>query len=154
MFTCMGNICRSPLAHGVFETMVADAGLHDRIDVDSSGTHSYHVGKSPDLRSIEVAARHGVDLTHQRARQAVREDLLNFDYILAMDSDNYQGLMQHAVGDGGAKISLLLEFAPETKQREVPDPYYGGARGFDNVYKLVEAGSRGLLEHIRATYKL
>ncbi len=152
MFTCMGNICRSPLAHGVFESMVVEAGLQQHIEVDSSGTHSYHVGNPPDPRSIEVAERHGVDLSLQRARQAVAADLQEFDYIMAMDSDNYQGLMSFADQGEGRNVSLFLEYASEVSRREVPDPYYGGARGFDDVYSLVEAASRGLLAHIRTTH--
>jgi protein-tyrosine phosphatase len=154
IFTCMGNICRSPLAHGVFESMVAEAGLPDRIEVESSGTHSYHVGNQPVPRSIEVAARHGIDLTSQRARQFIASDLAEFDYILAMDSDNYQGIMAHAKSGEGDNVTLFLQFAPEIKRREVPDPYYGGDRGFDDVYELVKTASRGLLEEIRSKHQI
>lgn len=152
LFVCMGNICRSPLAHGLFEAMVAEEGLSEMIVVDSAGTHAYHVGNPPDPRSQETALRHGIDLSGQRARRVALPDFERFDYILAMDRDNYSLLADSCPDEQRHKLSLFLEFAPELPEREVPDPYYGGASGFEQVYNLVEAASRGLLEEIRKTH--
>jgi len=152
LFVCMGNICRSPLAHGLFEAMVAKEGLSEMIIVDSAGTHAYHVGNPPDPRSQETALRHGIDLSGQRARRVAQPDFERFDYILAMDRDNYSLLADSCPDEQRHKLSLFLEFAPELPEREVPDPYYGGASGFEQVYNLVEAASRGLLEEIRKTH--
>lgn len=152
LFVCMGNICRSPLAHGLFEAMVAKEGLSEMIVVDSAGTHAYHVGNPPDPRSQETALRHGIDLSGQRARRVAQPDFERFDYILAMDRDNYSLLADSCPDEQRHKLSLFLEFAPELPEREVPDPYYGGASGFEQVYNLVEAASRGLLEEIRKTH--
>ena len=145
----MGNICRSPLAHGHFEALVKAEGLDEQIQIDSAGTHAYHIGKQPDPRSQEVARRNGLDLSYQRARQVNREDFELFDYILAMDRDNLAILTQHAGEAYRHKVRLFLEYAPEVKQEEVPDPYYGGPEGFDHVYRLVDAASQGLLAAIR-----
>jgi protein-tyrosine phosphatase len=153
LMVCMGNICRSPLAHGVFERMVREEGLSHLIEVDSSGTHSWHIGKRPDPRSQEVAMRHGLDLNYQQARKVTADDIDTFDYILAMDRDNLeilQGLAQSK--EVLAKISLFLDFADEIELTEVPDPYYGGPQGFDHVYELVEAAARGLLQSINQKF--
>jgi protein-tyrosine phosphatase len=153
LMVCMGNICRSPLAHGVFERMVREEGLSHLIEVDSSGTHSWHIGKRPDPRSQEVAMRHGLDLNYQQARKVTADDIDTFDYILAMDRDNLeilQGLAQSK--EALAKISLFLDFADEIELTEVPDPYYGGPQGFDHVYELVEAAARGLLQSINQKF--
>lgn len=151
LFVCMGNICRSPLAHGLFEEMVAREGLAEVIAVDSAGTHAYHVGEQPDPRSQETALRHGIDLSGQRARRVSQPDFERFDYILAMDRDNFSILVDSCPDEQRHKLSLFLEFAPDLPEREVPDPYYGGASGFERVYALVEAASRGLLDEIRKT---
>ena len=152
LFCCMGNICRSPTAHGVFEGMVREAGLSKRIFIDSAGTHAYHVGETPDRRSQETAKKRGYDLSLQRARKVKAEDFLAFDYVLAMDQDNYYNL--HAICPAGyeARLALFLDFAPDLGQREVPDPYYGGANGFEQVFDLVEAASRGLLADIQGKF--
>lgn len=149
LMVCMGNICRSPLAHGLFDELVAREGLGDAIVVDSAGTHAYHVGEQPDPRSQETARCHGIDLSGQRARRVAGADFERFDYILAMDSDNFSILAESCPDEHRHKLSLFLDFAPELEEREVPDPYYGGASGFDRVYALVEAASRGLLAEIR-----
>lgn len=149
LFVCMGNICRSPLAHGLFEELVAREGLADAIAVDSAGTHAYHVGEPPDPRSQETALRHGIDLSGQRARRVAPADFERFDYILAMDRDNFSMLAASCPDALRQKLSLFLEYAPELPEREVPDPYYGGASGFERVYAMVEAASSGLLSAIR-----
>lgn len=152
LFVCMGNICRSPMAHGYFEHLVREAGLADRIMVDSAGTHAYHVGNPPDNRAQQTARRRGVDLGGQRARKALREDFEVFDYILAMDSDNHALLAALSPAGKESKLHLFLEFAPQLAQREVPDPYYGGADGFEQVFDLVEAAAQGLLADIRSRH--
>ena len=149
LFVCMGNICRSPTAHGVFQTLVESEGLADAVRVDSAGTHAYHVGEPPDLRAQETALQRGIDLSGQRARRVASMDFDGFDYVLAMDRDNYQILERLCPAGHEHKLRLFLDFAPEVGVREVPDPYYGGARGFEKVMDLVEAASRGLLAEIR-----
>ena len=149
LFVCMGNICRSPLAHGLFEHMVREAGLAEHIVVDSAGTHAYHVGEPPDPRSQETARRRGVDLSTQQARKVSEKDFEAFDYVLAMDKDNYQVLAEICPPGREHRLRLFLEFAPELPETEVPDPYYGGASGFERVYDLVEAAARGLLKEIQ-----
>lgn len=151
---CMGNICRSPLAHGLFEDLVEREGLSDLIVVDSAGTHAYHIGEAPDPRSQQTARRHGIDLSHQRARRVAHPDFEEFDYILAMDRDNYSILVRSAPAEHHSKIRLFLEFAPERDEEEVPDPYYGGPEGFDRVYDMVEAAARGLLQDIRSRHHI
>lgn len=141
----MGNICRSPTAEGVFRKCVEDAGLGDWIVIDSAGTHGYHVGDPPDRRASAAAERRGVALNDLRARQVHAEDFERFDHILAMDEDNLELLLQQSAPQHRAKVRLLLEFS-SSGQREVPDPYYGGASGFERVLDLVEDASRGLLE--------
>ena len=149
LFVCMGNICRSPTAHGVFRKLVEEAGLQDRIEIDSSGTHAYHVGKAPDPRAQETARRRGLELGDLRARQVSQEDFERFDYILAMDEENQYSLSLICPLEHQQKLRLFMEFAPEWGVREVPDPYYGGATGFEQVFDMVEEACRGLLEHIR-----
>lgn len=149
LFVCMGNICRSPTAHGVFESLVERAGLSQQIHVDSAGTHAYHVGNPPDPRSQQTALSRGFDLSRQRARKAEREDFLQFDYVLAMDRDNFQHLRAICPPGMEEKLSLFMDFAPELGLEEVPDPYYGGSRGFDKVFDMVEVAAQGLLEDIR-----
>ena len=149
LFCCMGNICRSPTAQGVFEALVVREGLADRIEADSAGTHAYHLGEPPDTRSQATARRRGVDLSGQRARKALEEDFLRFDYVLAMDEDNL-GLLASICPRGQEhKLHLFLDFAPHLGIREVPDPYYGGPSGFERVFDMIEDASRGLIEEIR-----
>jgi len=155
LFVCMGNICRSPMAEGVFRRMLEGAGLTTVVYVDSAGTHSYHVGSPPDMRGQQAAARRGVDLRSLRARQVTARDLLDFDYVLAMDSDNYRHLLELcATPELQEKIRLFLEFAPDLPEREVPDPYYGGLSGFDRVLDLVEQAAEGFMLHLRAQHRL
>jgi protein-tyrosine phosphatase len=149
LFCCMGNICRSPTAHGVFEALVVREGLGHLIEVDSAGTHAYHVGEPPDRRSQETALQRGVDISGQRARQACVEDFSRFDYLLAMDRDNYRILSALCPCGMSHKLRLFLDFAPGVDLREVPDPYYGGPSGFDQVYDMVEIAAAGLLDEIR-----
>ena len=152
LFVCMGNICRSPTAEGVFRQLVEQQGLAGQISVDSAGTHDYHIGDPPDARSQAAAARRGYALSSLRARQVTIEDFARFDYVLAMDEDNLSLLQQQCPDEYCGRLKLFLEFAKDRELREVPDPYYGGAQGFAEVLDLVESAARGLLEHIRATH--
>ncbi len=150
LFVCMGNICRSPLAHGFFEQLLEQEGLQDRVAVDSAGTHSYHVGDPPDERAQRSALIRGFDIREQRARRVQVSDFEQFDYVLAMDNENRANLEQLCVDTvQRQKLRLLLAFAPHLSEREVPDPYYGGSSGFERVIDLVEEASYGLLEDIR-----
>ena len=146
---CMGNICRSPTAQGVFERLVREAGLEEQIEVDSAGTHAYHVGENPDGRSQQAALRRGIDLSAQRARRVDASDFVEFDYVLAMDSGNYRDLMDRCDVDGRSRVRLFMEFAPKNGATDVPDPYYGGVHGFEHVLDLVEEAAAGLLQTIR-----
>jgi protein-tyrosine phosphatase len=147
LFVCMGNICRSPLAQGVFEEVLRREGLEDEVFVDSAGTGHWHVGSPPDERALGAASVRGLDIIAQRARQIRPEDCQNFDYILTMDEENYRTVA--ALCRGGAVVRPFLDFATDSPEREVPDPYYGGPDGFERVLDLVEEASEGLLEDIR-----
>jgi protein-tyrosine phosphatase len=150
LFVCMGNICRSPMAEGVFRHYVREAGLAGRILSDSAGTHDYHVGEPPDPRAQRAAARRGYDLSDLRARQVKREDFEVYDYVLAMDRLNRRTLERLCPPPHATKLRLFLEFGPDSAGREVPDPYYGGADGFERVLDMVEPAARGLLAHLQA----
>lgn len=145
LFVCMGNICRSPTAEGVFRHFVEQAGLSDRLRIDSAGTHAYHTGEPADRRARAAAERRGMSLDGISARRVTVDDFERFDYIVAMDEDNLLRLRDEAPAEHHEKISLFLDFA-DCEEREVPDPYYGGAAGFERVLDLVEEASRGLLE--------
>lgn len=154
VFVCLGNICRSPTAHGIFRQMVIDRGLEREIKIDSAGTAAYHIGKQADARSREVALQRGIDMEDLRARQVNLGDIIEFDYILAMDEANYSDLLDLALPEYRHKIRLFLEFAPQFEEKEVPDPYYGGDEGFQFVFELVTAASEGLLSEIEQKYGL
>ncbi len=150
LFVCLGNICRSPTAEGVFTRLVETEGLADRIEIDSAGTHAYHVGAPPDTRAQEAARRRDIDISGLRGRKVERRDFERFDYLLAMDRDNYAHLQAMAPPAHAHKVSLFLQFAAaEDLPDEVPDPYYGGADGFERVLDMVEQAAAGLLETIR-----
>ena len=149
LFVCMGNICRSPTAEGVFRHIVQQAGLGDRIEIDSAGTHAYHVNEPADRRARAAAERRGYSLDGIRARRVEEADFTRFDYIIAMDRDNLAMLQEQVNDDHRASLHLFLEFC-DAVEEEVPDPYYGGAAGFERVLDLVEDASRGLLEKLRA----
>lgn len=145
----MGNICRSPTAEGVFTHLLMARRLSDAFEVDSAGTHAYHVGDAPDLRSQKAARDRGVELKHLRARKVSQNDFENFDYILAMDGENHAVLSQSCPDNHLHKVRFFLEYAPQLKQLEVPDPYYGGAYGFERVIDMVEAAAEGFLEALQ-----
>ncbi len=148
LFVCMGNICRSPTAEGVFRNLVESRNLQDQIMIDSAGTHAYHVGEKPDPRSRAAALERGIDLSSQRARKVAQDDFERFDYVLAMDRSNYADLQSLLTPGQRDKLHLFLDFANAWDETEVPDPYYGGSHGFERVLDMVEDASQGLLEDI------
>jgi protein-tyrosine phosphatase len=154
LFVCMGNICRSPSAEGVFRHLVQQAGLEDEIIIDSAGTHSYHVGGAPDPRSLQHALKRGYDLSTLRAWQIKPKDFSRFDYIYAMDRENLENMRRICPPELAEKVSLFLALAPELETDEVPDPYYGGTQGFEHVLDLIETASERLLEKIRREHKI
>ncbi len=149
LFVCMGNICRSPTAEGVFRRLLAEAGLEGRVRVDSAGTHGYHIGAPPDRRAAAAAKARGFDLSGLRARRVVTEDFDEFDLIVAMDSDNLDDLRAMAPDAGRAESRRLMDFSDGSHGPDVPDPYYGGLNGFELVLDLVERACAGLLEDVR-----
>ena len=150
LFVCMGNICRSPLAQGVFEGVLRREGLEGEVSVDSAGTGSWHVGSPPDERALSAASHRGVDISSQRARRIKPEDCENFDYVLTMDEENYRAVA--SLCRGSAVVRPFLDFATDSPETAVPDPYYGGPDGFERVLDLVEEASKGLLQDIRARH--
>lgn len=148
LFVCLGNICRSPTAHGLFEAYVKANQLDHRIAVDSAGTAAWHVGCPPDSRSVEAAYGRGYALDHLRARQVQPEDFEQFDYILAMDRENLANLEAMRPADFAGHLGLFLSFADEIEAVEVPDPYHGGPQGFEEVLDMIEAASDGLLARL------
>lgn len=154
LFCCMGNICRSPTAQGVFADLLRREGLTAVVEVDSAGTHAYHTGSAPDQRAQAAAKRRGIDLGPQAARQVRSDDFADFDYILAMDRENLALLQQMCPAQFGDKVGLLLEYAPHLGIEEVPDPYYGGSAGFDRVLEMVLEAAQGLLQDIRRRHSV
>jgi protein-tyrosine phosphatase len=150
LFVCMGNICRSPSAEGVFRHALQMHAPDLRIEIDSAGTHEYHIGSAPDRRAIAAAARRGIDLSSLRARHVSDSDFESFDLILAMDEDNLRELQQRAPREHHGRIRLMMEFAPAALARNVPDPYYGGPEGFEHVLDLLEEAAQGLIDHLRS----
>lgn len=153
LFVCMGNICRSPTAEGVFRHLVTQAGVQEHFHIDSAGTHVYRVNNPPDPRAQRAALEGGVDISSQRARQVETSDFEDFDHVLVMDRQNYDTLMFVCPKPHSHKVKLFLDFAPHLKTREVPDPYYGGERGFERVLDMVEEACRGFLASVRPDLK-
>ncbi len=149
LFVCMGNICRSPMAEGVFQKLLEQSGLADQVLIDSAGTHAYHVGKSPDPRAIRTASERGIDLGRLRARQVERGDFEEFDLVLVMDEHNYDTLVFTCAKQHQHKLDYLLDYAPHLGTRNLPDPYYGGEIGFDRVMDMIEDACEGLLRHLQ-----
>jgi protein-tyrosine phosphatase len=149
LFVCLGNICRSPTAEVVFRAVAQRDAPDLVLEIDSAGTAGYHVGELPDQRTRQAAARRGYDMSALRARVVEADDFEHFDLILAMDRENLRALERRAPAHARERIRLFLEFAPEAGIGEVPDPYYCGPNGFEDVLDLIEAASRGLLEHLR-----
>jgi protein-tyrosine phosphatase len=149
LFVCLGNICRSPTADGIFRELVRREKLDQKITVDSAGTGDWHIGKAPDARTIAAAGKRGYDLSVLRARQVSSVDFDKFDYVLAMDNNNLRDLHRLKPANFAGHLGLFLEFGSRKSHREVPDPYYGGSDGFELVLDLVEEAAEGLLTHIR-----
>jgi protein-tyrosine phosphatase len=145
LFVCLGNICRSPMAEGVFRRVAEEEGLIDRFEIDSAGLGDWHIGQAPDHRAQKAARSRGVDISDQSARQVVDEDFDRFDLLLVMDRSNYAELKARAPHEARAKIRPFLDFAPHVGTKDVPDPFFGGTEGFDHALDLIEAASRGLL---------
>ena len=153
LFVCMGNICRSPSVEGVFRGIVSRELPDLHIEIDSAGTHDYHVGEPPDPRAQRAAQRRGIDLSGLRARRVTADDFERFDLVVAMDPLNVVVLEELCPPEQRSRIRLLLEFAPEAGRSDVPDPYYGGSNGFEYVLDLAEQASRGLVVHLRTVLR-
>jgi protein-tyrosine phosphatase len=145
----MGNICRSPTAEAVFRHYVENAGMSEKILIDSAGTHDYHIGDKADARAQRAAQQRGYDMSRLRGRQVEEGDFSNFDYVLAMDMANLSILQRITPPDSDTRARLFLEYARHHGEREVPDPYYGGEDGFERVLDMVEDAAQGLLQEIR-----
>ncbi|HET9821372.1 MAG TPA: low molecular weight protein-tyrosine-phosphatase [Burkholderiaceae bacterium] len=154
LFVCMGNICRSPTAEGVFRKMVAQSPLAGRVDTDSAGTTGAHAGSAPDPRAIEVAARRGYDIAGLRARQVAQGDFDVFDYIIAMDEHNVRYLKGICPTRLAQRIELLMDYGGEEDETDVPDPYYGSLRDFEHALDLIEDGCHGLVEYLTDLHRL
>lgn len=148
LFVCLGNICRSPTAEGVFRGLCESRGVGGQIRVDSAGTGDWHVGNPPDSRAVAAAARRGIDLSSLRARQVRVADFREFDFVLAMDSSNFRDLALLQPQDAPTQLSRWLSWAGSGAPVDVPDPYYGGDEGFERVLDLIEDASRGFLAHL------
>ena len=151
LFVCMGNICRSPTAEGVFSRLLKTHNLQDEYIVDSAGTHAYHIGNSPDLRAQHHARMRGIDLGHLQARQVSEKDFEVFDYIVAMDNYNYALLIELSADSQQDKVVMMMQFASTFNEAEVPDPYYGGDNGFERVLDMLEDATQGLLKFSQQT---
>lgn len=149
LFVCMGNICRSPTAEGVFRKMATEQLSEHAVTVDSAGTHAYHRKEPPDRRAQVAAERRGFDLSKQQARVLMDDDFRNFDYVIGMDADNLEKLLERCPDEHRGKVSLFMSFAADSDYTEVPDPYFGGPAGFEKVLDLVEQASQGLIEEIK-----
>ncbi|HXW11016.1 MAG TPA: low molecular weight protein-tyrosine-phosphatase [Steroidobacteraceae bacterium] len=149
LFVCMGNICRSPTAEGVFREFARRHAPDLELEIDSAGTHDYHVGEPPDPRALKAASTRGLDISGLRARQVEAADFERFDLILAMDRLNYETLRERSPPAFRSRIRLLLEFADDASREDVPDPYYGGPKGFEEVLDLLEDAAAGLLAEVR-----
>lgn len=151
LFVCTGNICRSPTAEGIARHKLREEGLDATVSVDSAGTHDYHAGEGPDPRARKAAQSRGYDLSGQRAREVTTSDFQRFDLVLAMDRGHYQELKRRCPRDQGDRVKLFTSFVPGNV-RDVPDPFYGSPRGFEEVLDLVETGVDGLIAHLRQNY--
>ena len=152
LFVCLGNICRSPTAEGALRKLIEESELSQLIEVDSAGTHAYHIDEPPDARARQAAARRGIDISSLRGRRATARDIDEFDYVLAMDEENYHNLIR--MQGERENIRMFLEFSRNFDDREVPDPYYGGSGGFERVLDMIEDACEGLLADIKSRHSL
>jgi protein-tyrosine phosphatase len=148
LFVCMGNICRSPSAEGFFTAALQRSGITDVVTTDSAGTHSWHIGHAPDSRAVETASEFKVDIGHLRARKVAASDFERFDLIIAMDHSNLADLQRIQPPGSKASLKMMMDYHPEGRLQEVPDPYYGGKEGFIHMCELLKAATEGLLEDI------
>lgn len=147
-FVCLGNICRSPTAEGIFQHLIDEAGLSNFFEIDSAGTSAYHIGESANSKSQHTANKYGITL-HSKARQFNTSDLEDFDLVLAMDNENFNNVQQMANEHHLSKVGHMRDFDPDPGNREVPDPYHGGAEGFENVFQIVKRSCQQLLDELR-----
>ena len=154
LFVCMGNICRSPMAEGMFRKAIDEAGLDRHVAADSAGTHAYHVGDAPDVRAQQAVRRRGADISQLRGRKVADEDFDAFDYILVMDGDNYSKLIERAPAHHHGKIRRLLSFSRKYPNLDVVDPYYGGPQGFEENLDMIEDAVHGLIREITGDNKV
>ncbi|MCB9196051.1 MAG: low molecular weight phosphotyrosine protein phosphatase [Flavobacteriales bacterium] len=145
LMVCLGNICRSPLAHGILEQKLTDRGINAY--VDSAGTNGFHNGELPDSRSMEIALRKGLDISHQRSRQITKQDLRDFDLIYVMDQSNYNNVLRIASEDQYDKVKMIMNESQPGKNISVPDPYYGGAQGFENVHNMLDEACEAIIKN-------
>jgi protein-tyrosine phosphatase len=150
LFVCLGNICRSPMAEGVFRRIAEEEGVLDLFDIDSAGLGHWHIGQAPDTRAQKAARDRGIDISGQSARQVKHGDFARFDLLLVMDEGNFQELVQLAPADARHKVRRLLDYAPKARTKDVPDPFFGGPEGFDHALNLIEQAARGLLASLTA----
>ncbi|MCW8869858.1 MAG: low molecular weight phosphotyrosine protein phosphatase [Proteobacteria bacterium] len=151
LFVCMGNICRSPSAEAIFSQLIKTSDLQQQFEIDSAGTHAYHVGNPPDARSCEAAHKRGIAMQHLRARQVQAADFERFDRLIVMDQDNLDELKNRFPGQALDKVSFMMSYAGQRTETEVPDPYYGGEDGFERVLDLLTDAAEGLLSDIKTT---
>ncbi len=154
LFVCLGNICRSPLAEGIFKKLVKERGLDSFITIDSAGTSNWHINDPPDIRTVEIAEKHGIDLDHL-GQQISDKDLEKYDYVIAMDSENYENIqkLKYDPALQKAEVILMRDFDSQRSGADIPDPYYGGEDGFQLVYDLLEESLQNFLDHIVAKHK-
>jgi len=153
LFVCLGNICRSPTSEGVFRKLAAQHRIEHAVEIDSAGTGGYHIGRPPDARAAAAAAKRDIDITALRARQVITQDFEIFDYVIAMDRQNYEYLIRLAPRHVRNKVCLFMDFASDWSIEEVPDPYYGGVAGFERVLDMIEDASKGLIEDIKLRFQ-
>lgn len=158
LFVCTGNICRSPTAEGIFRSLVENDGKAEDITVDSAGVSGWHEGQCPDMRAIQTAQDNGLDISGLCARRVIRDDFKDFDLIIALDRSHLEALKemrpQFSPAHEKAELRLMMDFAPQFKTKDVPDPYYGGAKGFQNVFEMIYAACENLLIEIKGRYNL
>lgn len=148
LFVCMGNICRSPSAEGFFASALQKSSYKGQVSIDSAGTHGYHVGHAPDSRAVATALNFGVDISHLRARKVCASDFEDYDLIIAMDRSNFTDLQQVRPAGSKAELKMMMQYHPEARPDEVPDPYYGGMDGFNFMCSLLDSATQGLLKDV------
>ena len=155
LFVCLGNICRSPLAEAIFNQKIKELGLEGKFQSDSAGTSDYHIGELPDERTLNCASKYGLEVNH-RGRQVNRTDFRDFDYIIAMDDSNIKNLnlMKERFRFHGKEIHLMRNFVENTQGLAVPDPYYGGEEGFEEIYRILDEAIDGFLDHVKVTHQI